>query len=101
MHDEHEHFSNHPPEHIHGHDDTHEHIQEYIHGGSELKKDLALLTYMLEHNRSHACELEESGGKLLAAGRREAAQLVFDAVHYFEHCNEKLEEAVKMLKEVL
>ena len=31
-------------------------------------------------------------------GRHEAANLVGDAVHYFGHCNDKLEEALNLVK---
>ena len=52
---------------------------------------------MLEHNKEHARELAQAGGRLSAAGIKGAADLVSDAVHYFDHANEKLEKAVKLI----
>lgn len=53
---------------------------------------------MLEHNRSHAEELHDLGHALAGQGRAEAAELVHGAVHYFEHGNEKLAEALELIK---
>lgn len=73
----------------------HEHAQ-----GRDLtpEQTLALLSYMLEHNRSHAEELHDLGHALAGQGRAEAAELVHGAVHYFEHGNEKLAEALELIK---
>ena len=62
------------------------------------EQTLALMTYMLEHNRSHAEELHNIAHALENQGRHEAANLVGDAVHYFGHCNDKLEEALRLVK---
>ena len=87
-----------------GHEHAHEHAchHEHVHGGApELSPEqtVALMSYMLEHNRSHAEELHNIAHALDAQGRHEAANLVGDAVHYFGHCNDKLEEALRLVKD--
>ena len=75
---------------------------EHSHAGApELSEEqtLALMNYMLEHNRSHAEELHNIAHALEAQGRAEAAGIVGEAVHYFGHCNDKLEEALRLVKE--
>ena len=69
----------------HGHEHSH---------GAELtgEQTLALLAYTLEHNRSHAGELHD------LAHAQEAAQSVHEAVHFFEHGNDKLAEALLLAK---
>jgi len=79
----------------HGHDHDHDHNHENASGISQ--KDLALLKYMLEHNRQHAEELISTGKKIKTAGSDEAAKKIDDAVHYFEHANEELEKAISLL----
>ena len=53
---------------------------------------------MLEHNRSHAEELHGVAHALEHQGKPEAAKLVSEAVHYFGHCNDRLEEALRLVK---
>ena len=73
-------------EHTHDHEHHHEH--------SSPEETLALLTYMLGHNRHHAEELHE-----LAHGTEgEASELLHAAVADFERGNEKLERALTLLK---
>ena len=88
----------------HGHEQAHEHAahHEHTHPDSpELtpEQTLALMSYMLEHNRSHAEELHNIAHALEAQGRAGAAGIVGEAVHYFGHCNDKLEEALRLVKE--
>jgi hypothetical protein len=61
-------------------------------------KDAALLMYMLEHNRSHARELIEAADRMRDAGRGDVADRISEAAHDFEHGNESLEKAVKLLQ---
>ena len=91
------HFDSHGHEHAHEHACRHEHTHE---GAAELsgEQTLALMSYMLEHNRSHAEELHNIAHALAAQGKREAAGMVGDAVHYFGHCNDKLEAALNLVK---
>ena len=82
--------------------DGHDHYpygREYTSKTAEQRKNAALLTYMIEHNRIHASELRQSGNKLLISGCGEAARLIIDAAHYLERCNEKLKSAADILKE--
>lgn len=86
-----------------GHAHAHEHAchHEHSHEGTpELTREqtVALMSYMLEHNRSHAGELHNIAHALEAQGEHDAAALVGDSVHYFEHCNDKLEEALRLMK---
>ena len=92
------HFDSSGHEHAHEHACHHEHTHE---GAPELSAEqtLALMSYMLDHNRSHADELHNIAHALEAQGRHEAANLVGDAVHYFGHCNDKLEEALRLVKD--
>ena len=71
----------------------HEHCHDHHHEHSP-GETVALLTYMVGHNKHHAEELHE-----LAHGvDGEAAQLIHDAVVDFQVGNEKLEEALRLLK---
>ena len=53
---------------------------------------------MIEHNEHHGEDLHELYHSLDNAGKHEAAALVGDALHYYEHGNEKLAEAKKLLE---
>lgn len=76
------------------HEHSH-HDHEHTHSHTSPEESLALLDYMLGHNRHHAQELHD-----LAHGLEsdEAAQLIHDAVVDFEAGNEKLAEALAVLK---
>ena len=89
VHSGHEHAHEHACHHGH----THEHAVEL-----SPEQTLALMTYMLEHNRSHAEELHNIAHALEAQGKQECANLVGEAVHYFGHCNDKLEAALRLVK---
>ena len=79
----------------HEHEHCHDHAHPHSHEHHSPEETLALLTYMLGHNRHHAEELHE-----LAHGVEdgEAQQLLHDAVLDFTLGNEKLEEALRILK---
>ena len=78
----------HPHTHEHGHEDAHHHDHEHGCEGNcntgcsscggaaqEPKAQLtALLGYMLNHNESHAKELDDMAGKIAEAGMPEADQ---------------------------
>ena len=89
-------------EHEHDHDHAHHcHPHSHEHTGDKPmspEEVLALLNYMLDHNRSHAEELHNIAHALEKQGKHDAAALVGDAVHYFGHCNDKLEEALRLVK---
>ena len=76
-------------EHIHDHHHDHEHK---AHSPEET---LALLGYMIDHNRHHAEELHD----LAHSATPDAAALIHEAVDAFLAGNEKLEKALAILKE--
>lgn len=73
-----------------------EHTHDHVHPRDchSPEESLALLTYMLGHNRHHAQELHELSHGL----RGEAAQLLHDAVDDFSRGNEKLSKALDILQ---
>ncbi len=73
---------------------THDHEHSHDHDHHSPEETLALLTYMLGHNRHHAEELHE-----LAHGTEgEASSLLHEAVDDLRRSNEKLEHALALLK---
>lgn len=73
---------------------THPHTEEQ---GTQVTREegLALLQYMADHNRHHAEELHD-----LAHGLGgEAEALIHEACVDFQIGNEKLEQALRLLKE--
>ena len=111
----HEHEHKHSHHHTHGHthrEGGHSHGHDHSNdnpdgdGGAQpdpadaadvSEKDVALLKYMLEHNKQHAKELLETGGRLKASGAEEAAVKIDEAVHYFEHANEMMEKSISLI----
>jgi len=99
------HDNNHDHDHDQGHDHGHDHEHDHEHSratgsgnaAGASAKDLALLKYMLDHNKQHARELSETGGRLASAGFSDAADRITDAVHYFDHANESLEKAIDIV----
>mgnify|MGYP000010141478 FL=1 len=81
-------------EHDHEHGHCHDHEHPHAHDVHSPEETLALLTYMLGHNRHHAEELHE----LAHSVDGEAQQLLHDAVVDFTLGNEKLEETLRILK---
>ncbi|MCR5173807.1 MAG: cobalt transporter [Oscillospiraceae bacterium] len=76
---------------------------EHTHHGDDLgfetvAQAVALMTYMLEHNRHHAEELHELCHKLEAMGKGEAANLLDASVDDFRAGNAMLESALDILK---
>ena len=86
----------HPHTHDHGHEQehTHTHDHSHTHDHHSPEEALALLAYMVQHNRHHAEELHE----LAHSMDDEAAQLIHDAILDCDLGNEKLDEALKLLK---
>ena len=88
----HTHAHGHEQEHTHQH--PHDHEPPHSHDRHSPEEALALLAYMVQHNRHHAEELHE----LAHSMDDDAAQLIHDAILDFDLGNEKLDEALKLLK---
>ena len=75
----------------------------YLRTPSQLKfspeEVLALLNYMLDHNRHHADELHVICHALEDEGKAEAAAALAEALHAFDHGNDKLEKALELAKQ--
>ena len=119
-HEEHEHHHDHDHDeecgcgHDHDHEE-HEHHHHHDHhhegedcghacnacGSEEKCKDenLALLTYMLQHNEHHAAELDEMADKLEKAGMADAAKQIREGVSDFQKGNMRLGLALTLVKE--
>jgi len=80
----------HHDHHDHGHE-HHHHEHEHVSGAEAL----AILTYMLDHNRHHADELHDIAH---SAEPAEAAALLHEAVALFNQANDKLEQALQLMK---
>ena len=99
----------------HGAHDEHHHHHDHHHegedcghacnacGSEEKCKDenLALLTYMLQHNEHHAAELDEMADKLEKAGMADAAKQTREGVSDFQKGNMRLSLALTLVKEHL
>ncbi|MDY3920169.1 MAG: cobalt transporter [Candidatus Limivivens sp.] len=59
----------------------------------------ALLNYMLQHNQSHAAELDQMAEKIRSAGMENAAEQIKKAVDEFQKGNMYLSLALSMVKE--
>ena len=73
---------------------SHDHEHTHSHDHYSPEEALALLAYMVQHNRHHAEELHE----LAHSVEGEAAQLLHEAVVDLTVGNEKLAEALRILK---
>ena len=85
----------HNHEHTHADGTTRTHSHDHDHQHHSPEEALALLSYMVQHNRHHAEELHELAHSL----EDEPAQLLHDAILDFNLGNEKLDEALKLLKD--
>ena len=107
---EHVHEEGHEGEHVHahGHADGHSHGDDcgHSHGcagecgscASAENETLALVGYMVQHNKQHAAELAEMSQKLRSMGKNEAADQIEKAVSDFESGNVRLSVALSLLK---
>ncbi|MBR6476971.1 MAG: cobalt transporter [Lachnospiraceae bacterium] len=95
---EHEHQHDHGHNHGHNHEHDHEHSHEHEHGHdhAEVSREetLALLAYMVSHNKHHAEELVN----LSAGVEGEAALALHKAISLFQEGNQELEAALKLLQ---
>ena len=94
----HEHTHTHDHEHDHDHTHPHSHGEEPVQDGS-LTQTVALLRYMLEHNRSHAEEVKALIPKLTEQGLADAAMMLESGVSSYHDGNEWLAAALKKLEE--
>lgn len=81
--------------------DGHTHIHTANHGGADnisAKDELvALLKYMIGHNRSHTEELDKIIGKLGELGDASAVNYVKSAVDFYSNGNDALAKALAEL----
>ena len=77
-----------------GADAPHTHAHTHEHENHSPEETVALLAYMVTHNQHHAEELHE----LAHSVEGEAAQLLHEAVVDLTVGNEKLAEALRILK---
>ena len=93
-----------PHTHAHTHEHGHDHGHTHEHHSPE--ETVALLSYMVTHNQHHAEELHElahdlgdsEAAELAHSVEGEAAQLLHEAVVDLTVGNEKLAEALRILK---
>ena len=84
--------------HDHGHH-HHDHGCDCGCGGHEQPdENVAILTYMLDHNRHHALELKEIAKHLREVGKDEAAAQIEKGVEDFEKGNMRLSIALSLVK---
>lgn len=100
---EHVHEDGHGEDHSHSHECGKEHGHDCAQAGcggcaDAEKETLALVSYMLDHNRHHAMELDEMAKKLRGMGKEEAAVQIEKAVSDFESGNVRLGVALSLLK---
>ena len=93
-------------EHHHHHDHHHEgedcgHACNACSEEKSKDENLALLTYMLQHNEHHAAELDEMADKLEKAGMADAAKQIREGVSDFQKGNMRLSLALTLVKEHL
>lgn len=77
--------------HDHDHSHPHSHSQE----AANPAETLALLNYLLDHNRHHARELEELAHRV---DQEQAHLLLHEAVDALEQSNDKLAAALALLR---
>ena len=90
-----------------GHDHGHHHHHDHDHecgcgcgcgGHEQVDENVAILTYMLDHNRHHALELKEIAAHLRTVGKDEAAAQIEKGVEDFEKGNMRLSIALSLVK---
>ena len=79
-------------------DHHHEH-HGHAHEHSHAEQNELLLTYMLEHNEHHMKELLECAHGLTHKGLSAAAKYVEESANFLQQSNEKLAEAIALLKD--
>lgn len=77
----------------------HDHHSHEGHEILEPNKLKALLEYMLGHNRHHAEELADAAHQLEHLDQAEAAAIIKESIELLNQGNDKLEAALKIIKE--
>ena len=81
-------------EHHHGHSHDHDHAHHDGHATPE--QGIALLSYMVEHNKSHVAEMLDVAH---IVENEQAHELMHEAADLLEQGNAKLAEAIALLQE--
>lgn len=94
--------------HVHEHEHEHHHHDHECGCGSDgcdcgqehgqADENVAVLAYMLDHNRHHAMELKEIAAHLREDGKEEAATQIEKGVEDFEKGNMRLSIALSLVK---
>ncbi len=106
------HGADHDHEHSHDHDHEHEHHHHHDHdgdvhahcghcdpdGGSCKDETLALLTYMINHNKQHAAETDKMAKELEEKGLGDVAKQMREGVMNYEKGNMYLSLALSLYK---
>lgn len=94
------HVEGHEHSHDHCHEHDHDHAHDHCHGcggchqeETPADKTVALLNYMVEHNRHHVMELEELSESIEGA----AAEKIAKAIETFCAANEQLADALRTM----
>ncbi|MDO4621658.1 MAG: cobalt transporter [Eubacteriales bacterium] len=102
---DHAHGHDHPHTHEHGEEGhAHSHSHDCGHCGHEggcKDETLALLTYMVQHNASHAAETDQMAAKLEAAGMEDVAKQIRTGVAEYQKGNMYLQIALSLYQEHL
>lgn len=93
---DHDHHEHHHHDHDHEHCGSCESCQTSCHTPEQ--ETIALMTYMVDHNKHHALELVEMAKKLRELGKNDAAEQIDKAVMDFESGNVRLGVALSLLK---
>ena len=83
--------------HSHAHDHSHVGGHEHCVEDTPMEELLALMTYMVKHNDTHAQEMAELATKIRDAGKVGAYKKIMDAVADFDILNAKFDAVLKEL----
>ena len=83
--------------HRHAHDHSHVGGHEHCVEDTPMEELLALMTYMVKHNDTHAQEMAELATKIRDAGKVGAYKKIMDAVADFDILNAKFDAVLKEL----
>ena len=84
---------------MHEHDHAHPHAHPHASKDGAPSQTVALLRYMLEHNRSHTEEVKALIPKLVAEGKADIAMMIDSGVESYKDGNDWMAAALKKLEE--